>query len=599
MNPAPSLVPEPSRSPDGSDRSVGLYTCSFSDGLGDRLLTFDNSTGMSLEFLRFKKEFGDSPAFEKALRERVELLSHFQHSSVATVRAVERLAGGEGLAVVSKLTPGRRLTDLLSKARGPVFALELVRQLTPALAALQQSGSGIAHGAISAERIVIGREGRLILVDHVLGSAIEALRLPVGRLQSELGLVLQVGPDATHLDPRSDIIQLGFLALSLLLGRRLDPADYPGQVPTLLNEFTNAEPGHASAPLRRWLERALQVGVRPFASAKDAHDALAELPEDGAPTSTQPDNSLRAFRSPEAGADAPADTKPAIAVKKPELKLASPGSAKADVAKGAPVLPAASPVAQPTATSAAPPPARRSGGKAWALGAVGTLAVVEAVVIAGLLYARLETVTLDVRSPRADVAASATVSPAPTEPSETPAPAASAPNAAATAAATQTLAATAAPTTAIPGSVPAERPAAAGARFGGIRFAASIELQVFEGGRLLGSTAGPIAVNEGSHELELVNEALGFRSRQSVAVKAGQLTSVTITLPTGRLSINAVPWAEVVIDGTSAGQTPIANLSLPIGSHEIVFRHPQFPEQRQTVVVKADGLTRVSATLQR
>ena len=93
--------------------------------------------------------------------------------------------------------------------------------------------------------------------------------------------------------------------------------------------------------------------------------------------------------------------------------------------------------------------------------------------------------------------------------------------------------------------------------------------------------------------------SLGFRFRQSINVKPGQLTSVTIAVPNGRISINAVPWAEVTIDGNPAGQTPLANLTLPIGTHEVVFRHPQFPEQRQTVVVKADGLTRVSATLQR
>ena len=222
MTRVPNLTSDSSRGPDGG-RATRRYTPSFSDGLGDRLLTFDNSTGMSLELLCFKKEFSELPAFERALRERVELLGQFHHPSVATVRGVERLPDDEGLALVSKLTPGRRLSDPLPQAMGPVFALELIRQLTPALAALQQAGPGVAHGAISAERIVVAREGRLVLVDHVTGSAIEALGLPVSRLRSELGLALQVGPDATHLDGRSDIIQLGFLALSLLLGRRLDP----------------------------------------------------------------------------------------------------------------------------------------------------------------------------------------------------------------------------------------------------------------------------------------------------------------------------------------------------------------------------------------
>jgi hypothetical protein len=77
------------------------------------------------------------------------------------------------------------------------------------------------------------------------------------------------------------------------------------------------------------------------------------------------------------------------------------------------------------------------------------------------------------------------------------------------------------------------------------------------------------------------------------------MTAITIAVPNGRVSINAAPWADVWIDGAAAGQTPLANLVLPIGTHEIVFRHPQLGEQRQQVTVKADGLARVSAVLQR
>jgi hypothetical protein len=135
-------------------------------------------------------------------------------------------------------------------------------------------------------------------------------------------------------------------------------------------------------------------------------------------------------------------------------------------------------------------------------------------------------------------------------------------------------------------------------RFGGIRVTAPIDIQVFEGGALIGSSAGPIAVPDGNHTLDLVSEALGYRSRQTVSVKPGQMVPVKVTLPQGRININAAPWANVWIDGNAAGETPIANLAITIGSHEIVFRHPQLGEQKQTVVVKAEGLTRVSANLQ-
>jgi hypothetical protein len=126
-----------------------------------------------------------------------------------------------------------------------------------------------------------------------------------------------------------------------------------------------------------------------------------------------------------------------------------------------------------------------------------------------------------------------------------------------------------------------------------------LELQVFEGGTRIGASGAPIAVMEGVHTVDLVNDAIGYRSRETITVKGGELASRTVATPNGKLSINAVPWAEVLIDGTSAGQTPLANLSIPVGEHQITFRHPQFGEQRQTALVKADGITRLSANMQR
>jgi serine/threonine-protein kinase len=68
---------------------------------------------------------------------------------------------------------------------------------------------------------------------------------------------------------------------------------------------------------------------------------------------------------------------------------------------------------------------------------------------------------------------------------------------------------------------------------------------------------------------------------------------------TGTLSVNAQPWAEVWVDGQRIGETPIGNLSLPIGHHELVVRHPQLGERRQTVAVGANGPSRIGIDLRR
>jgi serine/threonine-protein kinase len=68
---------------------------------------------------------------------------------------------------------------------------------------------------------------------------------------------------------------------------------------------------------------------------------------------------------------------------------------------------------------------------------------------------------------------------------------------------------------------------------------------------------------------------------------------------TGSLNVNALPWAEILIDGRAFGETPLANIVLPVGTHEILFRHPQLGEQTRTVVIGPEGPTRVSVDLRR
>ena len=78
------------------------------------------------------------------------------------------------------------------------------------------------------------------------------------------------------------------------------------------------------------------------------------------------------------------------------------------------------------------------------------------------------------------------------------------------------------------------------------------------------------------------------------------MVAVTIKkkeMPSGILNINAIPWAEVAIDGKPLGPTPLGNVSLPIGPHDVVFTHPQLGERRQNVIVTLNGLNRVSANL--
>lgn len=133
---------------------------------------------------------------------------------------------------------------------------------------------------------------------------------------------------------------------------------------------------------------------------------------------------------------------------------------------------------------------------------------------------------------------------------------------------------------------------------GWITVQAPFEMQVLEGGQVIGTTsASRIMLPVGRHELELSAARFDFRTGIVVDVPPGGSVTVPVEVPSGRLSVNALPWADVFIDGQTVGTTPVANLAVPVGTHEIVFRHPQLGERRQTVVVTASVPARVGIDL--
>ena len=115
-----------------------------------------------------------------------------------------------------------------------------------------------------------------------------------------------------------------------------------------------------------------------------------------------------------------------------------------------------------------------------------------------------------------------------------------------------------------------------------------IDLQVYQDGRLRGTTRdGRILLPAGTQNIVLANTAYEYRETVAVTMTPGAVTQANVSLPTGYLSLNALPWAEVWVDGNAVGTTPLANLSLPIGSHEVLWRHPILGDRRQLVTVKA------------
>jgi len=114
-----------------------------------------------------------------------------------------------------------------------------------------------------------------------------------------------------------------------------------------------------------------------------------------------------------------------------------------------------------------------------------------------------------------------------------------------------------------------------------------IVLQVSSDGRNLGTTEqNRLMLPPGPHRLTLTNKELGYSTTQDVEIEPGEVKSINIE-PRGTVSLNAVPWAEVWLDGRKLGDTPLASTPVALGLREFVFKNPQFPERRVAATIKA------------
>jgi hypothetical protein len=152
-----------------------------------------------------------------------------------------------------------------------------------------------------------------------------------------------------------------------------------------------------------------------------------------------------------------------------------------------------------------------------------------------------------------------------------------------------------------PAGTPTAREASAGPapiQAGLLSVDAPVPMQVRRRGRLVGtSEVEAIMLPLGTHELEFASDVVGYRVVRTVTIEPGRTTRIRIPARSGVLHVNALPWAEVWVDGQPTGETPLGNLEAPIGTREIVFRHPELGERRQTVLVTLLAPARVSVDL--
>ena len=678
----------------------------FQDGLGERRQT-TGAGNQLLDLVVVHESLGGVAGFEAALRQRAGEVASFQHAAFPRLKGVGRLSKPPSrIVVATDHVSGVRLSDLLAIAERRLIPLEydgaigLIRQLLDAAAALHQSVPQASHGALAPERLMVATDSRLIVADYVFGSAIERLGYDQERCWRELRVALPLVDGKTTSDRRADVVQVGVVALSLLLGRLLNEDEYPGGIGDMIEGLNAVSPNGLEmlpSETKSWLRRALRVDSdRSFATAIEAKadfDKTIKVNDVRARTVlaaflTECQTFGKGTASAGASATAPAaQTAPAsFAPKKTENPLDSFAPSRPAAATSAPKAPVFTPVAPaaPSVTSQ-----KRDGEPAlqvrrripfwnseWrnrvAIAAAILVAVATAGVFAIKSYARvpptgmlvvntnpdgvqvfidgrkrgmtpltLELPTGDhkleltlgdqtraipvkitqggqvsqfVELPAATAAdgklnirtdppgATVTidgqrrgVSPLLIEGLTPGTHVVGLQNTLSSVTEQVTIQAGATASLVVPLSAPQGIPVS-----GWVSVNSPVEMQLFEDGRLVGSSRSDrVMMSVGDHSLQLVNETLGYRLSRTVNVAPGRVTSMRIDPPKGTLALNASPWAEVWVDGDRVGDTPMGNISLQIGSHDVLFRHPELGEQRHTVTVTMNGPARLSVDMRK
>lgn len=269
-------------------------TASTGDGLGYRVLGFDKQTGDRLDMLRVRPQFCGHVPFETTLRARLRHLEAFDDPAFARVRKIDSVPGpSPSLVIVSHHVYGIRLADVLSVAESFDVridigaALGLVRQVAAALGRLHAAADEVSHGCIGPERLLLTADGRVIVTEYVLGSALEAMQWPREKFWHESRIALPAAGDPAVFDQRADILQLGLLALALVDSRavyaeRTYPLPLAQHVAAAREWPIEGASRRASPALTEWLARALQRDrLSAFATIGETLGALDQVIDEG------------------------------------------------------------------------------------------------------------------------------------------------------------------------------------------------------------------------------------------------------------------------------------------------------------------------------
>lgn len=106
---------------------------------------------------------------------------------------------------------------------------------------------------------------------------------------------------------------------------------------------------------------------------------------------------------------------------------------------------------------------------------------------------------------------------------------------------------------------------------GWLHVSAPIDVTILDGGTpALLDDGNRVLLKPGMHTVRIENRELAFSQTRQVEIEPGGTTKVAVEVPTSTLSVTGSTGAEVFVDGVKAGETPLADFKVALGTHDVM-----------------------------
>jgi hypothetical protein len=127
---------------------------------------------------------------------------------------------------------------------------------------------------------------------------------------------------------------------------------------------------------------------------------------------------------------------------------------------------------------------------------------------------------------------------------------------------------------------------------GWLHVTAPFEVQLSEGTSSIRlDDSNQVLLAPGPHDVRFENRTFGLREVRHLDIRPGETTAISLETPMSHITVTASEPATVSIDGQPAGETPLTNFAVAVGSRDVTVTSASGVVRHQTITVKVQSST--------